>query len=163
MALLPSVPSTHHYHHSSPHHSFIPGLKLSFSASPSHRSLLFLFLDCLHGFFGLFTDTSEPICFYFFILSRGTITLTQSINQSIRKPRPSRPCIMTVRIDHGLCVVLHSKNTLPMPTNVVAANSLSAYRQLLKRFYSSIHIVISSTDIIQLVVLAPLSHCKKIY
>ena len=39
MALLPSVPSTHHsciIHHP---HSFILGLKPSFSASPSRRSL----------------------------------------------------------------------------------------------------------------------------
>jgi len=32
-------------HHPSPPHSFIPGLKPSFSANPSHHSLLFLLLD----------------------------------------------------------------------------------------------------------------------
>jgi len=41
-----------------------PGLKLSFSANPSHRSLPFLLPDWLHGFPGLFTDTSENIRFY---------------------------------------------------------------------------------------------------
>jgi len=51
---FPSVPSAHHSHHPSPPHSFIPGLKLSFSANPSQRTLLFFFrtdstlsLDCL--------------------------------------------------------------------------------------------------------------------
>jgi len=33
--------STHHSHHPLPHLSFIPGLKLSFSANPSRRSILF--------------------------------------------------------------------------------------------------------------------------
>ena len=50
----------------SPLHSFIPGLKPSFSANPSHRSLAFLLQDRLHGFPGLFTDTSEHICFFTF-------------------------------------------------------------------------------------------------
>jgi len=45
-------------------HSFTPGLKLSFSANPSHHSLPFLLLDWLHGFPGLFTDTSEHIRFF---------------------------------------------------------------------------------------------------
>ena len=50
----PSVPLTHHSHHPSPPHSFIPGLKPYFSANPSHRSLHLFFktnsmdsLDCL--------------------------------------------------------------------------------------------------------------------
>jgi len=47
-------------------HSFIPGLKPSFSANPSHHSLL-LPQDWLHRFSGLFTDTSEHICFYFLV------------------------------------------------------------------------------------------------
>jgi len=47
----------------SPPHSFIPGLKLSFSANPSHRSLPFLLEDWLRGFPGQFTDTSERIRF----------------------------------------------------------------------------------------------------
>ena len=38
VALPASVPSTHHFHHSLPLQSFTPGLKLSFSAIPSHRS-----------------------------------------------------------------------------------------------------------------------------
>ena len=54
------VPSTNHSHHSSPPHSFIPGLK-PFSLDPSHHSLLFL----LHGFHGLFTD----ICLLLFSFS----------------------------------------------------------------------------------------------
>ena len=41
--------------------SFIPGLKLSFSANPSHFSLPFLLQDWLHGFHGLFTDTSSAV------------------------------------------------------------------------------------------------------
>ena len=41
VALLPSVPSTHHSHHPSLLHSFTPGLKPSFSANPFHDSLLF--------------------------------------------------------------------------------------------------------------------------
>jgi len=41
-------PSTHHSHHPSPAHSFIPGLKPSFSVNPSHRSLPFFFgTDCM--------------------------------------------------------------------------------------------------------------------
>jgi len=54
----PSVPSTHHSHHPSPRHSFIPGLKPSFSANLPRCSLSFLLQDWLHGFPGLFTDTS---------------------------------------------------------------------------------------------------------
>ena len=38
--------------------SISPGLKPSFSASPSHHSLPFLLQDWLHGFPGLFTDSS---------------------------------------------------------------------------------------------------------
>jgi len=43
--LLPSVPSTHHSHHSSRPHSFIPLLKPFFSTNSSHRSLPFLLQD----------------------------------------------------------------------------------------------------------------------
>jgi len=39
--------------------------KPSFSANPSHRSLPFLLQDRLHELPGLFTDTSELICFSF--------------------------------------------------------------------------------------------------
>ena len=52
--------------HPSPH-SFIPGLKLSFSANSSQRSLPFLLHDWLDGFPRLFTDTSELIRFYFLL------------------------------------------------------------------------------------------------
>ena len=64
VALPPSVPSTHHFHHPLPLHSSTPDLKPSFSANPSHRSPPFLLPDWLHGFPGLFTDTSEHIRFY---------------------------------------------------------------------------------------------------
>jgi len=50
----------------SPHHSFIPELKPSFSANPFHHSLPFLLQDLLHIFPGLFTDTSENIRFLIF-------------------------------------------------------------------------------------------------
>ena len=50
-------------------HSFIPGLKLSFSANSSHRSLSFLCQDRLHGFPELFADTFEHICFLLFNFS----------------------------------------------------------------------------------------------
>ena len=44
-------------------HSFIPGLKPSFSANPSLHSLPFLLQD---WFPGPFADTSKQTCFYFF-------------------------------------------------------------------------------------------------
>ena len=53
----------------SPTHSFIPDLKPSFSANPSLSSLPFLLQGCLHGFPGLFTDTSEHIRFLLFSFS----------------------------------------------------------------------------------------------
>ena len=43
-------------------HCFIPDLKPSFPANPSHHSLSFL-QDWLHGFPRLFIDISEHICF----------------------------------------------------------------------------------------------------
>jgi len=49
-------------------HSFIPGLKPSFSAKPSHLSLPFLLPDRFHGFHGLFSDNSEHIPFYYFLV-----------------------------------------------------------------------------------------------
>ena len=64
VAFPPLFPSPHHSHHPSPLHSSTPGLKLSFSTNLSHHSQPFLLLDWLHGFLGLFTDTSEHICFY---------------------------------------------------------------------------------------------------
>ena len=49
----------------------------------------------------------------------------------------------------------HIWNTLP--TRVVAASSLSTFRRLLQRFfYSSSHIMTSSTDVVVLAVVAPL-------
>jgi len=55
----------------SPTHSFIPGLKPSFSANPSHcSSPSFLLLKySLHGFSGLFTVISEHICFLLLVFS----------------------------------------------------------------------------------------------
>ena len=47
-------------------HSSTPDLKLFFSANPSHGSLPFLLPDLLHGFPGLFTDTSEHVRFFTF-------------------------------------------------------------------------------------------------
>ena len=48
VAVLPSVPSTHHSHHPSSHYSHFR-LKCPFSANPSHRSLLFLLNKWLHA------------------------------------------------------------------------------------------------------------------
>ena len=65
--LLPtSVSPTHHSHHPSPPHSFIPGLKPSSSANPSRRNLPFPLHDRLRGFPGLFADTSVLIRFFKF-------------------------------------------------------------------------------------------------
>jgi len=50
----------------SPPHSLIPGLNLSFSANPTHRSLPFLLHNLLHGCPRLFSDTSEHNCFLLF-------------------------------------------------------------------------------------------------
>ena len=50
----------------SPTHSFIPGLKPSFSANSSHSSLPFLLQAWLCGFPRLFTVTSEHIRFLLF-------------------------------------------------------------------------------------------------
>jgi len=48
----------------SPTDSFVPGLKPSFSANPSHCSPFFLLLKyLLRGYPGLFTVISEHICF----------------------------------------------------------------------------------------------------
>ena len=49
--------------------SFIPGFKPPFSASSSRSSLPFLLQDRLHGFPGLFTDTSGHIRFLLFSFS----------------------------------------------------------------------------------------------
>ena len=45
------IPEWHflHSHHPSPHHSFVPGLKPSFSVNRSHSSLPLLLRDWLHG------------------------------------------------------------------------------------------------------------------
>jgi len=65
--IIISIPSP--LTHPLPLHSFIPGLKPSFSTGPSHRSLPFLLQDWLRGFPGLFTDTSEHIRFLVFTFS----------------------------------------------------------------------------------------------
>jgi len=67
----------------SPPHSFIPGLKPSFSANPSHRSLPFLLRDWLHGFPGLFTDTFEYIRFLLFLFST-VYTHCASVHQAAK-------------------------------------------------------------------------------
>jgi len=53
----------------SPTHSFIPGLKPSFSVNPSHHSPSFFLQDSLHRFPRLFTVISEHICFLLFSFS----------------------------------------------------------------------------------------------
>ena len=50
-----------------------------------------------------------------------------------------------------------------LPADVVVANSLSTFRWLLKRFYPSSHVLTSSTDIIQLVVLAMVTPLRPLY
>jgi len=50
----------------SPSHSFIPRLKLPFSANPPPRCLPFLLRDWLDGLPALFIDTSEHIRFLLF-------------------------------------------------------------------------------------------------
>ena len=55
MLIIVSIPSAPH--------SFIPGLKPSFPANPSHRSLSFFLHNWLCRFPGLFTDTSEHSIF----------------------------------------------------------------------------------------------------
>jgi len=65
-----SLRSLTHLSTPSPPHSFIPSLHPSFSAHPSHRSLPFLLPDGLHGFSGLFTDTSDHIRFYALVFFR---------------------------------------------------------------------------------------------
>jgi len=72
--IIISIPSP--LTHPLPLHSFIPGLKPSFSTGLSHRSLPFLLQDWLRGFPGLFTDTSEHIrffSFYFFCFSLSVV------------------------------------------------------------------------------------------
>ena len=51
-----------------PHRSFIPGVKPSFSGNPSHYSLPVLLHDSLHRFRRLFTDTSEHIRLFYFLV-----------------------------------------------------------------------------------------------
>ena len=66
-----------------PLHSFIPGLKLSFSVNPSHRSLPFLLQDWLLGFPGLFTDTSdEHIHFLLFLFSHFLLVVYSVVDQA---------------------------------------------------------------------------------
>jgi len=59
---MPTVILTIIWYSITPTHSFIPGLKPSFSANPSHCSPFFLLLKySLRGFPGLFTVISEHI------------------------------------------------------------------------------------------------------
>jgi len=60
LTLILSIPS--------PPRCFIPGLKPSLAANPSHRSLPFLLQYRLHGFPRLLTDTSEHIRFFILFL-----------------------------------------------------------------------------------------------
>jgi len=85
VAFPPSVPSTHHFRHRLPLHSFTPGLELSFSANPSHHSLPFLLPDWFHGFPRLFTKTSEHICFYILVFLFSTVSCCSvlKINQRL--------------------------------------------------------------------------------
>ena len=64
---LVRVPSTDRVPSWVPPHSFIPGLKPSFSANPFHHNLSFLLQDWL-WIPGLFTNTCGHIRFYFFSL-----------------------------------------------------------------------------------------------
>ena len=70
VTLPPSVPSTHHSHHPSPLHSFIPSLKPFFlQILPFVAFLQFLLQDWFPGFPGQFIDTSEHIRFLLFSFS----------------------------------------------------------------------------------------------
>jgi len=69
-----SVLSAHHSHHPSPLHSFTPGLKPSFSANPSRRSLPFLLQDWLHEL----TLNLDKTCLS--VLEFVTITLVVKYN-----------------------------------------------------------------------------------
>ena len=75
LPLLPLVRTTHHSCHPSPFHSFITGLKPSFSANPSHRSLLFFFRtgstdspDCLPIFLSMSVFTFFLFSFFPFLV-----------------------------------------------------------------------------------------------
>ena len=69
MELFPSVPSTYHCHNPSPP-LLRSRLKPSFYANSSHLFVSLLVLqDCLHGFPGLFTDTSQHTRFLLFTFS----------------------------------------------------------------------------------------------
>ena len=57
---------TYYYYYSITPHSFIPGLKPSFSANPSHRSLPFFFRTDYMNSPRLFTVTSEHVPFLLF-------------------------------------------------------------------------------------------------
>ena len=82
----------------SPPHSFIPGLKPSFSANPSHRSLPFLFQDWLHGFPRLLTVTSEHIrCFYILVFFCFTL-FSCRFRAVVWCPSLSAPPPMAVRV-----------------------------------------------------------------
>jgi len=59
-------------------HSFIPGLKPSFTANPSHRILHFSSFWTDYGFPELFTNTSEHVRFYFLVYLFSTFQLSVS-------------------------------------------------------------------------------------
>jgi len=67
------------FHHPSLFHSRLK--TFLFSADPSHRSLPFLFQNWLSGFPGLFTDTSEHICFLLFSFSVFHFLVVGSVQQ----------------------------------------------------------------------------------
>ena len=116
---FPSVPSAHHSHHPSPPHSFIPGLKLSFSANPSQRTLLFFFrtdstlsLDCLlivlsiHFFkFLLF------LFFHFLVVGSMRLIKLTYVSFWVHIIIASRimSCSMKTRVSHRLSNVTRSK------------------------------------------------------
>ena len=68
VALLPSVPSTHHSHYPLPLHSFIPGLKLPFlEIFPTIAYLFFIRTDSTHRtVYLILLSMSVYLFFYFF-------------------------------------------------------------------------------------------------
>jgi len=97
-------------------HSFIPGLNLSFSANPSHRSLSFLLQDWLRAFPGLFTDTSEHIrfflisfsVFHFLLVPCGRLSWFMSAFDCTLLY-----CIVSYRMDRFIDYTVSQKNKTP--------------------------------------------------
>ena len=116
VALPPSVPSTHRFHRQSPPHCFIPGLKTSFSANPSHRSLSFLLQDWLRAFPGLFTDTSEHIRFSLLVFLFSTFLLVPCGRLSWFMSAFDCTllyCIVSYRMDSFIDYTVSQKNKTP--------------------------------------------------